>query len=71
MVRVVPELGGDEDLGAGDAALFDGCADCGLGAVDARGVDVSVACFQGFRDGVFLGAGILPGSEANGRCGFG
>ena len=45
MVRVVPELGGDEDLGAGDAALFDGCADGGLGAVDARGVDVSVACF--------------------------
>ena len=29
---------------------------------------MSVACFEGFGDGVFLGVGILPSSEANSRC---
>ena len=71
MVRVVPQLSRDEDLGARDATFPNGCADSGLRAVDASGVDVAVACFQGFGDGVFLGPGVLPGTKANGRCGRG
>jgi len=43
VVRVVPELAGDEELGTGDAGLFDSVADCGLGAVDACCVDVAIA----------------------------
>ena len=45
VVRVVPEFGGDEDFGAGDAALLDGGADGRLSAVDAGSVDVTVAGF--------------------------
>ena len=37
MVRVVPEFGGYEDFGAGDAGLLDGSANGGLGAVAGRG----------------------------------
>ncbi len=54
MVRIVPEFGRDEDFRAGDAGFLDGGADGGLGAVDAGGVDVAVACFEGFGDGGFL-----------------
>ena len=68
VVRVVPELGRDEDFGAGDAAFLDGCADGGFGPVDASCVYVAVACFQGFCHGCFLSACILPCSKANGRC---
>ena len=68
MVRVVPEFGRDEDFGAGDTAFLDGGADGGFGAVDAGGVYVAVACFQGFCDGCFLCVCILPCSEADGRC---
>ena len=39
---VVPEFGGDEDFGAGDAAFFDGFAYGGLGAV--AGKVVSEVC---------------------------
>ena len=53
MVAVVPELSGDEDLGARDSGFLDGRTDGGLGAVDPSCVNVSVACFQGFGDGVF------------------
>jgi hypothetical protein len=41
-VAGIPELGGDEELGAGDTALLDRAADCWLGAVDAGSIDVSV-----------------------------
>ena len=68
MVAIVPQLSRDEDLRARDTRFFDGSTDGGLGAVDTSCVNVSIACFQGFGDGVFLGASILPGSEANGRC---
>lgn len=47
MVRVVPELGGDEEGGARDPGFFDRSADRGFGAIDAGGVDVAVASFQG------------------------
>lgn len=43
VVSVVPELGGDEEVRAGDAGFLDGGADGGLGAVYAGGVDVAVA----------------------------
>lgn len=36
MVGVVPEFGGDEDFGAGDAAFLDGFAYSGLGAVTVK-----------------------------------
>ena len=49
MVRVVPEFGGDEDFGAGDAAFLDGFAYCGLGAV-AVGV-INEMCRQRVNDG--------------------
>ena len=67
MVGVVPELGGDENVGAGNARLLDGGADGGLGAVDAGGVDVAVAGLEGFEDGGFLGVLVLPGAESKGR----
>ena len=70
VVRVVPQLSRDKDFGARDAALLYGCTDRGLSAVDASCINVSVACFQGFCDGVFLSTGILPGSETDGRCGY-
>jgi hypothetical protein len=56
MVRVVPELGGEEELLARDAGLLDGIADGGFGAVDACGVDVAVAGFQcdGYGTGLIL-----------------
>jgi hypothetical protein len=51
VVRVVPEFGRDEEVGAGDAGFLDGGADCGFGAVDACCVDVAVAGFEGYGDG--------------------
>ena len=41
-MRVVPELGGDEELGAWDVALGDCAADGWLGAVDMGGVNVPI-----------------------------
>ena len=38
VVGVVPEFAGDEDFGAGDAALLDGLAYGGLGAVTVGGL---------------------------------
>lgn len=70
MVGVVPQLRRDEDFGAGDAAFLYGSTDGGFSTVNTSSVNVSVARFQGFGDGVFLRAGILPSSEANGRCGY-
>ena len=70
-MRVVPQLGGDEDFGARNATLPDGSTDGGFGAIDASCVDVAVACFQGFRDSVLLLIGILPRSKTNGRYGNG
>ena len=49
VVGVVPEFGGDEDLGAGDAALLDGFAYSGLGAVAMR--VVSGRCRRRVSDG--------------------
>lgn len=66
VVAVVPELGHEEDLGAGNAGFLDGVADGGLGAVDAGGVDVAVAGFEGGEDGGLLGVLVLPGAEAEG-----
>ena len=70
MVRVVPQLGRDEDFGARNATLLDGCTDSGFGAIDASCVNVAVARFQGFRNGVLLLIGILPCSETDSRCGY-
>lgn len=67
VMRVVPELSRDKDLRARDATLFDGGTDSGLSPINASCVNVSIACFQGFCDGVFLGCGILPSTKANGR----
>ena len=49
MVGVVPEFGGDEDFGAGDAAFFDGFAYSGLGTVAVR--VVSGMCRRRLSDG--------------------
>ena len=46
---VVPEFGGDEDFGAGDAAFLDGFAYGGLSAVAVRGV--RNMCRRRVRDG--------------------
>ena len=70
MVRVIPELGRDEDFGARNATLPDGSTDSGFSAVDASCVNVAVACFQGFRDGVLLLIGILPRSKTDSRYGY-
>lgn len=83
MVRIVPELCGDEYFGTGDAGGCYSFADCGLGAVawigismgcsrlglgvHSGGVDVPVACFQRSEDCCFLCVGILPCTEAQGR----
>lgn len=67
VMRVVPQLSRDEDLRTRDTTLLDGGTDGRLGPVDASCVDVSVSCFQGFSDGVFLSCSILPSSKANGR----
>ena len=71
MVRVVPQLGRDEDFGARNATLLDGSTDGGFGAIDASCVDVAVACFQGFCDSILLLIGILPRSKTDGRYDFG
>src|SRR6185312_13606499 len=63
---VVPQLRGDEDVLARDAAVADRGADIGLVAVDARGVDVAIAEPQrgGDRGATVLRRG-LPDAEAD------
>ena len=70
MVRVIPQLGRDEDFGARNATLLDSGTNSGFGAIDASCVDMAVACLQGFRDSVLLLTGVLPRSKTNGRCGY-
>ena len=65
LVAVVPQLRGDEDLRARDAALLDSGGNGWLCAVDSRSVDVAVAGFDGFVDSVLLGIFVLPCAEAN------
>ncbi|MNJ72650.1 hypothetical protein D3C77_693360 [compost metagenome] len=62
-----PDLGGDEQLFALDAAFGDGLADVGFVLVDLRGVDDPVAQFQGRLDRIDDGlAGEAEGAEAEG-----
>jgi hypothetical protein len=63
----VPELAGDEHLGARDAALFDAVAYFGLVAVDGRAVNVAVAGLEGRLNGALdLTRLCLPCAEAYG-----
>lgn len=48
-MAVVPELGGDEDFGAGDARLFDGLAYGGLSAWVGIEISIGVPSRWGFR----------------------
>ena len=70
-----PHFGGDEDLLTGDKALVNGPADApahpGLVAVDAGGVDETVAVPQGPVDRVFrLLLGEPEGADAKDRHGL-
>lgn len=59
------ELGGEEDLGAGDAGGSEARADLAFVVVGEGGVDVAVAGAEGGGDGVLdLAGGGLPGAEA-------
>jgi hypothetical protein len=49
VVRVVPELGGDEEFLAGDARLLDGIAHSSFCAVDARSIDMAVSSLDRYR----------------------
>ncbi|MCY1545272.1 hypothetical protein D9M68_812070 [compost metagenome] len=67
-VVVHPDLGGEEQLGTGDAAFGDGLADVGLVAVDLRGVDGAIAQLQCVTYRIDEGlAGQAEGTEAEGR----
>jgi len=62
----VPELGGDEQLVAGDAAVGDGLADAFLVAVGGRGVNEAVPGFEGQGDRLIdLIGGDLEDAEAS------
>ncbi len=70
--RLVPgkggQLGGDEDLLAGKAALAKGAPHRGLVLVDRRGVEVAVADVEGAADSVVGGFPLhLPGAETDDR----
>lgn len=51
LAGVVPELAGEEDLGARDAGGFDALADFGLVVVDGGGVTGGSSAPHGERDG--------------------
>jgi len=69
--RGVPELAGDEHLGAGPTGLPDGGAHGGLVAVDRGGVDMPVAQTQGCGDRANGVRAVLdlPGAESKGGDG--
>ena len=60
-MAVIPEFGGQEDLGARDARGFDAAANFGFVLVDGRTVDVAVASEKCGVDGMFdfIGFGLL------------
>ena len=49
------DFGGEEELGARDAAVFDGLAQLGFGAVGFGAVEVGVAEFEGCGAGGYAG----------------
>jgi hypothetical protein len=60
-----PDLGGEEEVGARDAAFRDGLADFGFIAIDLRGVDGAVADVQRGAHGIDDGlAGEAEGADA-------
>lgn len=64
-MRVVPELGGDEELRAGDVGLADGLANLLLVAVDPSTVNVAVSGLESDLDGVLDDVRLgLPGAQS-------
>jgi hypothetical protein len=78
VVRVVPELGRDEQLLARNARLLDGITDSSLGTVDSCSVDMSVASLdsRGYSSTItlawamFVGEAIctVPGHPCPAKC---
>lgn len=50
VMRVVPELGGDEKLLARYTRFLDGITNSRLGSVNTRGINVAVASLEGSSD---------------------
>lgn len=64
-VRVVPQLGRDEDVLAGNAGVLDARSDLILVAVNEGSIDMLVASLEGLCDGLLdLSRLGLPGAEA-------
>ena len=66
IVAVVPQLGGNEDFGAGNAALLDGFTYSWFGPVDTRSIDVTVSSLESIQNGIFLRVGVLPSAKSDG-----
>lgn len=66
VMRVIPQLGGYEDLLPRNTRLLDSLSDSRLGAIDARSVDMSVAALERSRNRRLLSVLVLPRSETDG-----
>ena len=65
-VRVVPELGGDKELLAGNVGLANGVTDLLLVSVDPGGINVTVSRLNGDLDGVLDDVRLaLPCAQTN------
>lgn len=65
-----PDLGGQEDIAAGDAGVGDGFTDFRFIAIDLRGVHMAEANLQRMRnDPENIGTGYTESAEAEGRNG--